>query len=186
MARLALRYGFPGGIWSISPLKGLDSFWKRRFEIWEGHEGFLLLPLKIGGHMASDCGWRLELSTTPAGICARRGSPHSYSWKELNSPNLKEIGSGILYLLSPAPATPTPAKLLSLASALISVMPWQGIQPCHTQTSDIQNQELMNRCCSGHQAWKYLSCRHRDQDNKSQVYADSLSCILITFQPGPD
>ena len=131
MAQLTLRYGFPGGIWLSQSLKRdwtLSEKGDLKYE--RDMRGFLLL-LKIGGHMASDCGWLAHKNCfraeyNPSWHSARRGSPHSYSCKELNSPNLNEIGSGILYLPSPVPPIPAPAKLLSLASALISVIPPAG------------------------------------------------------------
>lgn len=103
MAQLTLRYGFPGGIWLSQSLKRdwtLSEKGDLKYE--RDMRGFLLL-LKIGGHMASDCGWLAHKNCfraeyNPSWHSARRGSPHSYSCKELNSPNLNEIGSGILYL----------------------------------------------------------------------------------------
>lgn len=69
----------------------------------------------------------LELSADPHLWSARRGGPHSYSCRELNSVNnLNDLASGILLRAS------QPGQ-----QVLISALryPGQRTQPCHTQAS---------------------------------------------------
>lgn len=128
-----------------------------------------------GGHMASNCGCDLlELSAASGWQPARRGRPQSYNCKELNSANyLNELEvefSRRAFWWE-----------LSLASALVSALchPEWRTQPCHAQTPDLQNQELMNRCCSSHQVYGRLLHGNRKLLPQSNPYS-----ILTVSHPG--
>ena len=71
---------------------------------------------------------------------------------------------------------------LSLATTLISALwyPEQRTQPCHIHTSDLHNQELINRHC-----FKPQVCENLLHGNTCpQIYVNNLYSSLIVFHPG--
>lgn len=126
----------------------------------------LLLPWKIGGHMASDCGWRFRARVQLAGI--QQGEA-ALLWLEGVRFSQPEGDWRVEFYtsLSRPPPHP-PAKLLSLASAC-SVMPLAGDPAKHTQTSDIQNQSWWIGAVSSHQV-----CGHLLQGNKRLRYTPGV------------